>query len=485
LAETETRGKRIVIRSARTFPLPENPDGHALADDPEALARFIGDRIKRGRLTPAPAVLLLHTELAPYHEYHHPKMSASAMRNRAQTEAEAETFLPPSLGDCIVENELYSGESDTDNTSAIFAVRGAFLRALIKALKSCGIKVRFVSSALSVRSDMMRGMLNALLKNDVRLGQNPICLDVEDDCLRLLLFVRTRLVHRRELPLPEGLSDEELLLYIEEELRAALLRLGSPEGEEIKPDCILLAGARAGAQNFADRVAGRLNIPCRNIDTYAEQLRDTAALGGELTDKSSLYGRTVPLAGAIPGKQRQKNLLYGGFRKRRERGIARTAAVFLILATLAAMSAMPLASLYIERENAKNLEIILRPIYAEAREKLAAQRQLNTLLQSHMAEEAYMQSRNLRYGDLLYQISKDLFAETRIERIVHENNDNSLEVTFLSADPDHFLEAKEAMNASGNPVVADPVILTRTADALWRCVATISWEIPASGGPDE
>jgi hypothetical protein len=482
LAETETRGKRIAIKSARTFPLPENAEGDALTDDPEAFARFIGEAIKRGRLTPAPAAILFHSELAPYHEYHHPKLSVSEMHGRVRAEAEA--FLPPSLGSCIVENERYSGEGDSENkTSAIFAVKDGFLRALVKSLKAVGVKSRFASSSLSVWSDLIRKLLNALLRNDVHIGANPVCLDVGEDCIRFLFFVNTRQVHRCELPIPEGLSDDELLLCIEEELRERTLRIESREGgANVKPDFILLAGARAGAPGFADRVAGRLNTPCRGLDFYTDRLRDAVVLGGEFADRNSLYIRTVPLAGAIPKKQKRINLLYGGFRKRRERGIARAAAAVLTAATLAAMSAMPIANWYIERENAESLAIVSRPIYAEAREKLAAQRQLNALLQSHMAEEAYMQNRNLKYGGLLYQISRGLFAKARIERIDHENNSNSMDVTFMTSDPDSFLEAKDKMNSDGNLTVADSVVMTRTDVALWRCVATISWDIPAMGG---
>jgi hypothetical protein len=486
LAETEIQGKRIVIKSARSFPLPENAEDESLADDPEALARFISEAIKRGRLAPAPAALLFHSELAPHHEYYHRKMSASELYGRARAEAEA--FLPAGLGSYIVESEHYSGAGDSDKqTSAIFAVKDGFLRALLKSLlRSADLRIRFASASLTVWSDLMRRLLNALLKNGVHFGVNPVCLDVGEDCVRFLLFVGTRLVHRRESPIPEGLSDDELLLYIEEELREIVLQVGSREGgADIKPDYILLAGARANAPDFADRVAGRLNTPCRALDAYAEQLRGAAALGGELADRDSLYIRTVSLAGAIPRKQRKKNLLYGGFRKRRELGVLRAAAVFLSLATLAAMSAMPIANRYIERENAESLAIISRPIYAEAREKLAAQRQLNALLQSHMAEEAYMQNRNLRYGGLLYQISRSLFAEARIERIEHENNSNSMEVTFTTANPDAFLKAKERMNADGNLTVADPVVMTRTSAAFWRCVATVSWDVPAQGGLSE
>ncbi|MDR2296140.1 MAG: hypothetical protein LBD95_05015 [Clostridiales Family XIII bacterium] len=484
LAETEIRGKRIAIKSARSFPLPENPEGDALTDDPEALARFIGEAIRRGRLTPAPAALLFHSALAPYHEYYHPKLSASELRGRARAEAEA--FLPPGLGSHIIESERYSGEGDAENrTSAIFAVKDGFLRTLVKSLKAAGIRSRFASSSLSVWSDLMRKLLNALLRNDVHLGTNPVCLDVGEDCIRLLFFVRTRLVHRCELPVPEGLSEADLLLCLEEALRERIRQVGSREGEDAKPDCILLAGMRAGAPDFADRVAGRLNMPCRSADFYADRLRDAVMLDGELADRPGLYAKVLSQAGALPKKQKKKNLLYGGFRKRRERGIARATAVALSAATLAAMSAMPIANLCIERENAESLAIITRPIYAEAREKLAAQRQLNALLQSHMAEEAYMQNRNLRYGALLYQISRGLFAEARIERIDHENNDDSMDVTFTTSDPDAFLEAKEAMNRDGNLTVADPVIMTRTETALWRCVATISWDVPAMGGLSE
>ncbi|MDR2771553.1 MAG: hypothetical protein LBB57_05910, partial [Clostridiales Family XIII bacterium] len=296
LTETEIQGKRTVIKSARSFPLPENPEGGALADDPEALAHFIGEMLKRGRLSPAPAALLFHSELASYREYHHARISASERYNRARSEAEA--FLPPGLGNHIVESERYSGEGDSGRqTSAIFAVKDAFLRALIKALKSDGLHTRFASSALSVWSDLMRGLLNTLLKNDVRLGVNPVCIDVGEDCIRFLFFVQTRLVHRREAPLPEGLSDDELLLFIEEEMREIVLQTGSREGDaDAKPDCVLLAGARANAQGFTDRVAGRLNMPCRGLDAYAEKLRGAVSLGGELADRPGLYTRVVSLA---------------------------------------------------------------------------------------------------------------------------------------------------------------------------------------------
>jgi hypothetical protein len=485
LAETETRGNRVLIKSARSFPLPESPEGGVCTGEPEELARFIGDAIKRGRLPSAPAALLFNSAIVPYHEYYHRKTSASEMRNRARTEAEA--FLPPDFGRHILESERYSGESGTDNqTSALFAVNDGFLRALVRSLRSAGIRTRFASSALAVWSDLMRRLLNTLLKNDVRLGVNPLCLDVGEDCIRFLFFVRTRLVHRRESLLPEGLSDDELLSRIEEEAREIILQVGNREGEaNAKPECILLAGERARAPDFADRLAGRMNTPCRNLDFYMDELRSAAAFDGELADRKALYGRTVSLAGAIPRKQKKKNLLYGGFRKRRESGIARAAAVFFTLAALAAMSAMPLVNGHLDRENAENRAIVERPIYAEAREKLAAQRQLNALLQNHMAEEAYMQNRNLMYGGLLYQISRGMLEKARIERVEHENNSTDMRVTFTTSDPDHFLAAKEKMNRDGNLTVADPVEISRTDTALWRCEITISWDVPATGGLSE
>jgi hypothetical protein len=485
LAETETRGKRATIKSARSFPLPEGPDGGACTDDPEALARFIGEAIKRGRLTPAPATLLFHSGIVPYHEYCHRQTPASEARSRARTEAES--FLPPDFGRYIFESEHYSGWSDTDNqTSAIFAVKDGFLRALVRSLRSAGVKTCFASSSLAVWSDLMRRLLNALLKNDVRLGVNPLCLDVGEDCVRFLFFINTRLVHRRESPIPEGITDEELLSHIEAEAREIILKVGNREGETgVKSEYVLLAGERARAPDFADRLAGRLNTPCRSMDLYTDELRGAAALGGELTDRKALFGRTVSLAGAIPNKQRAKNLLYGGFRKRRERGIARAAAVCCTLAALATMSAMPFANWYLDRENAENRAIVERPIYAEAREKLAAQRQLNALLQSHMAEEAYMQNKNLRYGGLLYQISRGMLAMARVERVEHENNSNSMDVTFTTSDPDYFLAAKEKMNKEGNLTVEDPVVIARADVALWRCEIRISWDVPATGGLSE
>jgi hypothetical protein len=146
---------------------------------------------------------------------------------------------------------------------------------------------------------------------------------------------------------------------------------------------------------------------------------------------------------------------------------------------------MPLANWYIEKENAENVAIISRPIYEEAREKLAAQRQLNALLQSHMAEEAYMQNKNLKYGALLYQISRGLLAKSRIESMTHANNGTSMDVTFTTSDPNYFFEAKEKMNKDGNLTVSEPVRMVRTEPELWRCAVTISWDIPATGGMSE
>ncbi|MDR2132877.1 MAG: hypothetical protein LBP30_05960 [Clostridiales Family XIII bacterium] len=483
MAETETRGKRVIVSGVRAFPLPEREETEGgdggLADDPEALARFIADMLKRSRLAPAPIALLFHSEIAPYHEYYHRKLSASDRFGRARAEAEA--FLAASLGNHIVENELYGAGDDSDKlTSAVFAISDGFLRALIKSLRFAGIKVRFASSALSVLSDMTRKLLNALLKNDVRVGANLICLDVSEDCVRFLFFAQTRLIHRRESAISEGISDEELLSFIEEETREIVSRIESGEGgANAKPDCILLLGTRVVAPDFADRVAGRMNTPCRSLDAYADELSGAVALGGELADRPGLYVRAISSAGAALGRLRKKNLLYGGFRKRRERGVARAAAVFLSLAAVAAMSAMPLANRYIEEENAKSVAIITRPIYAEAREKLAAQRQLNALLQSHMAEEAYMQNKNLKYGDLLLKIGDELLARSRVERMTHENSGAGVELTFTTSDPDFFLEAKEKMNGGGNLTVEDPVVMNKTDDGLWRCVVTISWEVPA------
>jgi hypothetical protein len=485
LAETETHGARIDVKSARSFPLPENPENGACADDPEALAQFIVDMIKKGRLTPAPAVLLFNSEIALHHEYYHPAGSVSELRVRATAEAEA--FLPPGLGTYIVENERYNKDrAYDDRTSAVVAVRDGFLRGLVKSLRKLGVKCIFASSCLSARSDLDRNLLNALLKNDVRLGENPICLDVGEDCLRFLFFVNTHLLHRRETPLPEGLSDEELLSFIEEETRELIVHVKNREDNaSIKPDCILISGERATAPDFADRVAGRLNTPCRRWDAYEDGLRGAIAFGGELSGRQGLHIRALSSAGAIPKKQKKTNMLYGGFRKRRERGIARAAALFLTAAVIAAMSAMPVASWYIARQNAEDLAVVSRPIYQEAREKLAAQKQLNALLQSHMAEEAYMQNRNLKYGGLLYQISRSILANANIESLEHGDNGTGMNVTFTTSDLDSFLDAKDIMNAESNLTVDDNVVVNRIDAALWRCEITISWEIPAMGGAPE
>jgi hypothetical protein len=482
LAETETHGERVTIKNARSFPLPENPENGAQTDDPEALARFICEMIKRGRLSTAPAVLLFHSAIVPYHEYYHQKMSSAEMHNRAWTEAES--FLPPGMGAHIFESECYDRADTSDNrTSAVFAIEDGFLRSLIKSLKSLGIKTRFASSSLSVWSDTMRRLLNTLLKNDVPVGVNPVCLDVGEDCIRFLFFVNTRLVHRYELAVSDGFSDEDFLDCIDEELRRIILRVGNGEDDaSAKPDYILISGERASAPDFADRVAGRLNTPCRSLGLYTEQLRGAVVLGGELTDRKTVYVRALSMAGAIPKKQKKKNLLYGGFRKRRERGIARAACIFFTLAALAAMSAMPVANLCIKQKNAENFAIVSRPIYAEAREKLAAQKQLNALLQSHMAEEAYMQNRNLRYGGLLYQISRSLLADARVEKAEHGNTDNNIKLTFTTPDIDAFLAAEEKMNRDGNLTVEDPVVINRVGPALWRCVITVSWDVPETGG---
>jgi hypothetical protein len=485
LAETETRGDSIEIRSVRSFPLPENMENGACENDPEALAKFTVEMIKRGRLTLAPAILLFNSEIAVHHEYYHQRMSSSEMYARAR--AEAESFLIPDFGAYISECERYNPKYNSDDrTSAVFAVKDGFLRAFVKSLKTLGVKCLFASSCLSVSSDLARKLLNSLLKNDVRLGRSPICLDVGEDCLRFLFFVDARLSHRRETPVPEGFSDEELLIFIEEETKKLIRHVGNRENDaNIKPDCILLAGERATAPDFADCVAGRLNTPCRRWDAYTEQIYKTLAFGGELTEREALYIRAVSSAGAVPKKQKKKNLLYGGFRKRREQKIARAIALFFTLAALAAMSAMPAANWHIERQNADDLSVVTREVYAEAREKLAAQRQLNALLQSHMAEEAYMQNRNLKYGALLYQISRGMLANARIEGIEHENNSNSMDITFTTEDIDYFLEAKDKMNSDGNLTVDDKITMDRLDSSLWRCTIKISWDIPAMGGTAE
>lgn len=485
MAETETRGDRIEIKSVRSFPLPESMENGACEDDPEALATFTAEMIKRGRLTPAPAILLFNSEIAVHHEYYHQGMSSSEMYARAS--AEIESFMPPGLGARIFECERYNPKYNSeDRTSAVFAVKDGFLRSFVKSLKTLGVKCLFASSSLSVSSDLARKLLNELLKNDIRLGRSPICLDVGEDCLRFLFFVDARLAHRRETPVPEGLSDEELLIFIEEEAKKLIRHVGNKESDaNIKPDCILLAGERAAAPDFADRVAGRLNTPCRRWDAYTEQLGDSLAFGGELADRTALYIRAVSSAGAIPKKQKGKNLLYGGFRKRRERKIARAAAMFFILAALAAMSAMPFANWHMERQNADDLSLFTRSVYAEAREKLAAQRQLNALLQSHMAEETYMQNKNLKYGALLYQISRGMLANARIERVEHEDNSNIMDVTFTTSDIDYFLDAKDSMNSDGNLTVDDHVTMDRVDSSIWRCTIKISWDIPTVGGAAE
>jgi hypothetical protein len=485
LAETETRGARIDVKSARSFPLPESMENGACADDPEALAEFIADMIKRGRLAPAPVVLLFNSEIARCHEYYH--QAVSARETRARVRSEAETILSPDLGTHILENENYNpNRAASAGTSAVIAISDGFLRTLLRSLKKLGVKCRFASSALSARSDLDRSLLNALLKNNVRLGENPICLDVGEDYIRFVFFVDTQLLHRRETPVPEGLSDDELLFFIEEQTKELILHVANREDNaHIKPDCILISGDRVVASDFADRVAGRMNAPCRRWDVYEEQLRGVIGFGGELGDRKGLHVRAFSSAGAIPGKQRAKNLLCGGFRKRLESGMARAAAVFFIAAAIAAMSVMPVASWYIERQNAEALAVVMQPMYAEAREKLAAQKQLNVLLQNHMAEEAYMQSNNLKYGGLLYQISRSILAKANIERVEHENNSNTINITFTTSDLDYFLEAKDATNSGNYLTVEDSVVVNRLESALWRCDITVSWELPAAGGASE
>jgi hypothetical protein len=457
----------------------------ACADDPEALAVFIVEMIKRGRLTPAPAILLLNSEIALCHEYCHRAVSASEMRGRVKAEAEA--FLPPGLGTYIVENERYDRSRTLDaGASAIIAVKDGFLRGVVKSLKKLGVKCIFASSCLSSRSDLDRALLNALLKNDVRLGENPICLDVGEDCLRFMFFVNTRLAHRRETPVPEGLSDDELLLFIADETKELIRHVKNREDDAgIKPDYILISGDRVNAPDFADRVAGRLNAPCRRWDSYEDKLRGAITFGGELGERQGLHIRAFSSAGAIPKKQKKKNLLYGGFRKRRERKTAHTVAASFTALVMAAMSAMPVAAWYIGRQNAEALAVVTRPIYAEAREQLAAQKQLNALLQSHMAEEAYMQNRDLKYGGLLYRISRGILANARLERLEHEDGGTGMNVTFTTSDIDYFLAAKDIMNADGNLTVDDTVVMNRIDAEFWRCDITISWKLPAGGGASE
>jgi hypothetical protein len=232
-------------------------------------------------------------------------------------------------------------------------------------------------------------------------------------------------------------------------------------------------------------MAGLLNTPCRRWDAYEEQLRDAITFGGELADRQGLHIRAFSSAGVIPKKQKKKNMLYGGFRKRRERGTARAVALFFTAAAIAAMSVMPVAGWYIERQNAEALDVVTRPIYAEAREKLAAQKQLNALLQSHMAEEAYMQNRNLKYGGLLYRISRSVLANTNIESLEHADGGTGMNVTFTTSDLDGFLAAKDLMNAGVDLTVEDTVVVNRIDDMLWRCEITISWELPAAGGTSQ
>jgi hypothetical protein len=486
LAETQTQGRRIAVKSARSFPLPEHLTGDASADDPAALARFIADSIERGRLPAAPAALMFHSGIVPYHEYYHRKMSSFEERRRARTEAES--FFPPDFGRYIFENECYNVGEDSDNqASAIFAVKDGFLRPLIASLKSHGVKSCFASSTLSVWSDLMRNLLSALVKNNVHLGVNPLCLDICEDCVRFLFFVQTRLVHRCELQLPEEVSDEELLSFIEEKTREIVLQIENREEDaDVKPDCVLFAGTHGNAPNFADRIAGRLNTPCRNFGLYTNQLRAMTVFGGELAEKYEFYDRLVSRIGVVPRKQRELNLRYGGFRKRRERVVVRAVAVCLALATIAAMSVLPLMNWRVEQENAEDLEIITRQIYAEAREKLAEERQLNALLQSQIVEDAYMRGQNLRYGALLYQISRSLFARSRIERVAHESGRNSMSVTFTTSDPEYFIESKEKMNKDGNLTVEEPITMNRVDKTLWRCVVTLSWNnTPAMGGTNE
>jgi hypothetical protein len=485
LAETETKGRRSVIKSARSFPLPARADGGALFEDPDALARFILDSIKKGRLAIAPAALLLHSEIAPHHEFYHRKLSSFGMLKRARTEAESS--LSPGLGRRIFEYERYNEEDESNNqTSALFAVNEGFLRGLARSLKSGGIKSRFASSSLAVWSELMRNLLSTLVKNDVRFGPNPLCLDINEDCVRFLFFVQARLVHRCESALPEGISDDELLSRIEEKTQEIVQQTeGREGGANAKPDCILFVGTRVNAPDFADRLAGRLNTPCKSLDSYVERLRSVAELGGDLEDKDKLYARVVSRAGVIPRRQKELNLLYGGCYRRQERGVARAAAVLLTVTTLAAMSAMPLMNWNIEKENAEDIAIITRPTYADAREQLAEQRQLNAMLQSNKAEESYLQNKNLHYGDLLYQLSRELLAESHIERMTHEDNGDRMEVTFVTADPDYFLAVKEKINKSGNISVTEPVVMTRMDESLWRCVVTVSWEVPATGGVSE
>ncbi|MDR3295431.1 MAG: hypothetical protein LBT26_06350 [Clostridiales Family XIII bacterium] len=481
LAETETQGKRVCVNKVRAFPLPESLQNGAFTEAPEELAAFIAEALRKGRLTPRPAALLFDSSAAIYHEYRHRKMPAKGKYERAKLEAGF--FLPADKGAFLSENDCYGSPSNVsdEQTSAVYAVPEKFLRTFVKSLKAGGLRCVFAGSALTAYADLTKRLLNALSGTNAMIGKNLVVLDMEEDSLRMLLFINANLVHRQEYVLPGETSAEALLDFLDEAIRKTI----DSENGDAAPDYILISGGRTEDEELAGRIAGRLNIPCRGFGSYAEQLKNALELADEMEGRKKLYTHVVALAGVPPKKQKEKNFLYGGIQKRREQRIARLVCSLILLLAAAAAAVLPVAGYGLDQKCAESRAVVERPEYAGAREQLAAHRQLEARLQNHLAEEAYMQNRNVQYAALLYQISRGFLQNADIDGVEYEKDASRMQVSFTTEDIDFFLREKERMNATGNLKIADPIVMDRAETGLWRCVITVSWNVSSAGGIEE
>ncbi|MDR1572054.1 MAG: hypothetical protein LBS32_05965 [Clostridiales Family XIII bacterium] len=481
VAETETRGGLVSINRARAFPLPENPFGGP-ADSAEAgtaLAALISDMAVRGRLEPMPVMLFFDSSVALYREYRHRKASRNEMRGRALLETEA--LLPRDRGRYIAECEWYGpqGTPSGSQASAICAVSEPFLRGLSKALKARGFRPRFAGSALAAWSDTAKGLLGAIAAADPGIGRNVFALDLSADSMRLLLFVGGEPVHRREYSLDDGLDEEGLLDCLCRELRRVTLFSENREGgRPLKPDYVLIAGERAGAPGLAERIAGRLGVPCGGLGDHAGQLEGVLRLGGEMAERPGLYPRVASLAGGPAARARHRNFLYGGARRRRERAVTLAAFAAISLLAAAAMAALPIASHSLAAKCAREAETIERPLYAEARGLLKTQRGLSLQLESRAAEESYMQEKGLRHAALLYLMGEGLLKGASIESVAWGRGADSIRAIFTTDDIDRFLLEKEKADAGGSLRVNEPLIMEKLDGGLWRCDVDISWRRP-------
>jgi hypothetical protein len=354
------------------------------------------------------------------------------------------------------------------------------MRGVSKAMKAQGLRLCFAGSALAAWSDLAKSLIEALSAADAPIGRKVFALDMNADSMRLLLFVDGGLAHRQEYSLEEGLDEDGLIDLLRREIRRVTLYSENREGgNPLRPDCVLVAGERAGGPGLAEKMAGQLGVPCVSLGDCAEQLDGALCLGDEMAGRTGLYAKAASLAGGPAVKEKARNFLYGGARRRRERTVTLAAFAAIALLAAAGMAALPIANHYVDGRRAEIAETIARPLYAEAREQLMTQRQLGLQLQNYLAEEAYMQAEGLSYASLLYEMREGALKGAAIESLTRERGSNAAKAVFTTDDIDYFLLEKERLDAGGRLKVEEPLIMEKLDGGLWRCDVTISWQQPS------